>query len=300
MNYEQEKLVTYHKRIDKCSEIIGLQGSKYVQSNMDNVYTKIKQDLSHNKKVLFSGTPCQVNAVKSYLSSVKEINNLYTIDIICHGVPSQKFFQDYIENYEKIIKGKIIKLKFRDKSEGWGLKGKITYISNKDNKTKEKIIFSHISSYYKLFLNSTIYRENCYTCKYAKKGRCGDITIGDYWGIERQHPEYMKENGGKIDSKKGISCILSNTEKGNELLNNYSNGIIKLESTFNKVECFNEQLKLPSKKNNNREKVLSIYKERGYVEVEKWFQKQIGLKRYLYYFWNKIPRKVQLVLKKKG
>lgn len=300
IDYDSKKLITHHKRIDKVNEIVDLQGSKYVQSEMGNVYWKIKDDLLKGKKVLFSGTPCQVNAVKSYLDNVKEKDNLYTIDIICHGVPSERFFQDYLANFEKKLDGKIIDIKFRDKTEGWGLKGKITYLSNKNNKKKEKIIFSHLSSYYKLFLNSTIYRENCYTCKYACKGRCGDITIGDYWGIEKQHPEYLVVNGGKIEPKNGISCILVNTKNGDILLADYSNELEKLKSTFDKVELFNAQLKSPSEKNKNRKFVLNLYKNGGYKEVEKWFQKELGAKRILYYFWNKIPRKIQLILKKKG
>lgn len=294
------KLSIYHKRIDKDEKLIELQGSKYVQSNMNNVYARVREDLKNNRIVLFSGTPCQVAAIKKYVENIEEKKNLFTIDIICHGVPSEKFFQDYIEILEKKIKGKIIEIKFRDKTEGWGLKGKIKYISKKNNRVSEKIIFSHLSSYYKLFLNSTIYRENCYSCKYAGKERSGDITLGDYWGIERQHPEYMKSNGGVIESEKGISCILVNSEKGKKLLDKYSVKLIKKVSSFEKVAEYNAQLRSPSIMNPNRKDIMELYKKGGYSEVEKYFQKSIGRKRVLYYFWNKLPRKVQLKLKKKG
>ena len=74
------------------------------------------------------------------------------------------------------------------------------------------------SSYYALFLQSQTYRESCYDCPYAGENRCGDVTIGDYWGIENQHPEYLKANGGELDVQKGVSCVIINTQKGISLL----------------------------------------------------------------------------------
>lgn len=297
MDLENDKLFPHHIRIDKKSQISKLQGSKYVQSKMNNIYVSVKKDLLEKKVVLFSGTPCQVAALYSFLGNIDERKNLYTIDIICHGIPNIQFFQDYLKMLEKKIKGKIIDFSFRDKSEGWGLKGKVIY-KDKKGEINEKIILSHLSSYYSLFLNSSIYRVNCYSCKYAGPNRIGDITIGDYWGVEKQHPEYMVVNNGKMNPKFGISCILINNKQGEILIDKFSSGLYKNKSTFEKVSQYNEQLNKPSFQNEERNIVMEEYKNNGYKGVEKYFQKKIGKKRLLYIIWNKIPRKIQLKIKK--
>ncbi len=293
---EEDRLTPKHIRVDEAKDLAKLQGSKYVQSKTGFIYQDIKKDLKDNKIVLFSGTPCQVAALNSFLGNIDK-TNLFTIDIICHGTPSIKFFQDYISVLEKKLKGKITNFSFRDKTEGWGLKGKAYYIDKKNTK-KEKIILSHLSSYYRLFLNSSIYRENCYNCKYAGDNRVGDLTIGDYWGIEKEHPDYLKNNGGVIDEKKGVSCILVNTPQGKKLIEKFGEVLEIKQSTFAKVAKQNGQLNYPSKKNKDRKKILEIYKNEGYEGVEKWFFSKLGSKKYLYFIWEKIPRKIQLLIKK--
>lgn len=293
---ENGKLTPKHIRVDTEEDLSKLQGSKYVQSKTDFIYQEVRKDLKENKLVLFSGTPCQVAALNSFLGNTDK-TNLFTIDIICHGTPSIKFFQDYISVLEKKLKGKIINFSFRDKTEGWGLKGKAFY-TDKNNNKKEKTILSHLSSYYRLFLNSSIYRENCYTCKYAGNKRVGDLTIGDYWGIEKEHPDYLKDNGGIMDEKKGVSCILVNTAQGKKLIDEFGDILEIKESTFDKAARQNGQLNHPSKKNADRETILEIYKDENYEGVEKWFFHKLGIKRYLYYIWEKLPRKIQLMLKK--
>ena len=284
---EEDLLVPKHIRIEKEEELEKIQGSKYVKSQIGTIYKEVKNDLKNNKNVLFSGTPCQIDALKSYLKvSNCDSKNLYTIDIICHGTPSTKIFQDYIKNYEKKINGKIVDIKFRDKSEnGYGLHGSVTYKennNNNENKTIKKNLYTRLSSYYKMFLKGDIYRENCYTCKYANTNRIGDITVGDYWGIQEEHPNYLTTNGGKLNEKKGISCIIVNSEKGNELLEKYGDNILKEESTVEQVAKHNKQLRQPSEKTNERAEILKRYKDEGYEGVDKYFNNQLGFKKYLY------------------
>ncbi|MBO5143533.1 MAG: Coenzyme F420 hydrogenase/dehydrogenase, beta subunit C-terminal domain [Clostridia bacterium] len=285
---ENEKLIPKHIRVSELQELKKLQGSKYVQSDVDNIYTIVKKDLENNKKVLFSGTPCQIAALKNFIGK-KNNDNLFTIDIICHGVPNKKMFQDYIEYFENKNKVKVTNFSFRDKTKGWGLQAKVEYIS-KNNKKECKLINSHFSSYYQLFLDSKIYRENCYSCKYAGKERIGDITIGDFWGIETEHREYLKCYNGEFDENKGISCILINNEKGKKLIADYNNNLKLKESKFEKVARHNKQLNYPSKEAKERKEILDIYLKEGYKGVESWYNKKIGVKKYLYCIWNNIPK----------
>lgn len=293
---ENGKLTPKHIRIDNLDELEKLQGSKYVQSDINDTYKLIKEDLKSEKIVLFSGTPCQVSALKNFIGN-KHKGELYTIDIICHGIPNKKIFQDYISFIEQKENVKVTNFIFRDKTKGWGLQARLDYIDN-SNKTKYKLISSHLSSYYQLFLDSEIYRENCYSCKYAGKKRVGDITIGDFWGIEKEHPEYLKDNGGDLNEKNGISCILVNNEIGKEIIEKYCNDLSIMESKFEKAARQNKQLNHPSIKSKNREKILETFRERGYKGIDSWYFKKIGVKKYIYCVWEKIPRKYKLKLKK--
>lgn len=280
-----------HIRVDKKEELYKLQGSKYIQSDTIEIYPLIKKDLENRKKVLFSGTPCQVNALKSYLN-FKEYENLFTIDIICHGVPNNRMFNDYIKLLEKKENGKVLDFSFRDKTKNWGLYA-ASFSINKKNKIIKKIMSSYEISYYQLFLDSTIYRENCYECPYATNLRTGDITIGDYWKIEIEHPEYLK----KLDTKKGVSCIIVNNKKGKEIISNFSNEILILESELDKVKKHNAQLEHPSTLKEERKEILQLYSSKGYKEVDKYYHRKNFIKIILKKIWYKIPLKIRNKIK---
>ena len=267
---ENNNLCVEHKGINHLENLHELLGSKYVQSNINFIYKEIKEKLQDEQFVLFSGTPCQVAGLKGYLQ--KDHDNLLTIDLVCHGVPSLKMFQDYIAVVQNKIKRRITNFKFRDKTQGWGLAAKLVF-NNQNKETEESIISSQDSSYYSLFLKSEIYRDSCYSCKYASRNRPGDITIGDYWGIEARHPEYLKINGGHLDEKLGISCVLANTKKGQKQIDKCRDSLYLYPSTFEKVSEENQQLKSPSKKGKQRSKILTLYREKGYGAVEKNFNR---------------------------
>ena len=269
------------------TELVRLQGSKYVQSNTEGIFNEVKAAAKNNKSVLFCGTPCQVAACKKVLE--KKYDNITYVDIICHGVPSLHMFTEYVAYLEKKHGIVIDAVCFRDKSKGWDLKGSIEY--HKGEKRYKKYFLTGASSYYSLFLRGQTYRECCYECKYAGKYRCGDVTLGDYWGIEKVHPEYLLKNGGKLDETKGVSCVLVNTLKGKELIRNHGKGLFLLPSSFDNAAMFNGQLTHPSKMGANREKILRILMEQGYSELAKWYDRKTGLKRILYILYNTIPAK---------
>ena len=291
MEYENNVLTPRHIRIDNENDIQKLQGSKYVNSIIDYIYQNVKNDLKNSKKVLFSGTPCQIAALNSYLN-ISRVNtkNLYTIDIICHGTPSTQFFQDYIRYYESKNNVKITAYKFRDKTRHWGLKGTAIY-KDTGNNIKQKDIYGRLSTYYKMFLYGEIYRENCYSCKYAGKNRVGDITIGDYWGIEKVHPEYVIRNNGIFETKKGVSCIIVNSQNGEKLIKKYGENIMLEKTYFDLVAKNNGQLNKPVVMPKSRSTILKIYENDGYAGVDKYIKKKQGLKRPLYYIYYKLNLK---------
>lgn len=285
---KNNKVCVEHILIDSIKDISKLQGSKYVQSNINDCYKRIKQLLADGRIVLFSGTPCQCAGLKGFLR--KPYDNLFIIDIICHGVPNQRFLNDYIE-YKHPAKTGISGFAFRDKSRGWGLTGRIDYEDG-----SSKLIPAGLSSYYSLFLDSQIYRENCYKCKYASRNRPGDITLGDYWGIQKEHPELMST--GKYNPKNGISCVIVNTTKGESILSDISDKIVKDESTYEKIANMNRQLVSPSKRGQHYDTIFSLYSKEGYKPIDEFFYKNYRKQIFIHSIFSKLPFGLKEVLRK--
>jgi coenzyme F420-reducing hydrogenase beta subunit len=264
-------LYPVHICIRDVSELGKLQGSKYVQSDLGSCFYRVRECLREKIPVLFAGTPCQVDALKHFLNPDERLQ-LYTMDLVCHGVPSAELFRAYLKHMKKDVTS----FWFRSKSEGWGLRGSYTYRCGSMEKTKD--LPPNLSSYYSYFLESEIYRESCYTCPYANGDRVGDLTIGDFWGIENAHPEHLKENGGLLDSKKGVSMIFANTAKGLELLETYGNELLLLPAEAGKVIQGNRQLAKPSCHTPLRDALAEIYAAKGYSGVEKLWRKKLGIR----------------------
>ena len=245
-----------HFIVERLEDLHKVQSSKYVQSNTEATYSQVKALLINGREVLYSGTPCQIGGLRAYLR--KEYDNLYTMDLICHGVASPKLFAKYLIWLGGKMKGKIIGYDFRDKSCGWGL----DYMSKTKTKTKP----STLDPYYYHFLEGTTYRECCYRCNYCTKERVGDITIGDYWGIEKEHPEFY--------STKGVSCFLVNSEKGMRLWNLIKSEFYFLESTFEQVARANHNLSHPTKRTSRRD---SIYLHIDDMDVNEYFATQLAI-----------------------
>lgn len=253
------------------AELIPMFGSKYVQSSANDIYRKVKRRLLDGYFVLFSGLPCQVAGLNGFLR--KEYKNLLTIDVICHGTPNEFFFQSFIDDLEKKIKGVITKFNFRGKQKGWG--NYIYSYSYIDVNGKEVNSWGYFEDqvYCQLFLSSSIYRESCYHCPFASINRPSDITIGDCWGIEKEHPEYDNKNGGNFDFKKGLSCIIVNTQKGHDMINNHSKGFQLASVSLESVMKYNHQLYKPSNDSPYRKVYYDTFLEGGYHGlVKKYYQ----------------------------
>lgn len=288
-----KNIIVSHQRVTSKSDLIKLQGSKYVQSKTDDVFSKVKNDLKNGHSVLFSGTPCQVSAIKNFVGSLSV--KLFTIDIICHGVPSIKMLNNYFEMLGKKHGGFVSEFVFRDKTKGWGMTA-AAQITKHDGKQKQILVPGNNSSYFNSFLKSETYRESCYSCKFASKERVGDLTIGDYWGIKEAHPEIFNKDG--FFEEQGISCILVNSEKGEYLVKSYGDSLNMKLSTFEKVAKENHQLSNPSVKPSNRDDVLHTYLTEGFDVLEKCNKLNEGKKYYVNYIKAKLPIKLKKILKR--
>lgn len=193
-------------RTDNKEECEKIRGSKYLQANINDIYIKVKKDLDEEKKVLFSGTPCQVAALYKFLD--KDYKNLYTVDVVCHGVPSEKVFRQYIRYMETIHKKKVINIKWRNKKGGWS-PNKITLFFQ-DGSTYTTI--SRDNPFQVGFLENIYLRPSCYECKYARLPRIGDVSLADFWGYDGN---LLEEN-----KNRGLSIIIISSYKGAELIEN--------------------------------------------------------------------------------
>lgn len=277
--YVDQNMHVCHVRVDDLKDLKRLQGSKYVQSDTQHTFNEVLLDLKEGLKVLYSGTPCQIAGLKSYLN--KNYDTLVTVDIICHGVPSPLLFEKYIlwmsNKYSKIIE-----YNFRDKKGGWGLTAMAS--------TKTKIIqrYCNLDPYYFHFLEGNTYRESCYKCQYARAERVSDITIGDYWGIEDEHPEFYSE--------KGVSCVLINTTKGEEIFKKIKDKAICIESTLEKVSHQNGNLNHPTNRNSIRDYIYNGINDKG---LNDFFSDNMKFKiRFVDVIKSHVPSQLKIYLKK--
>lgn len=198
-----EQRAVVHYAIERLEDMDALRGSKYVQSDINGTYVQVKHALELDRLVLFSGTPCQVAGLKSFLG--KEYEGLITQDFICHGVSSPMVWEKYVQHQETKRKAKIVKASFRSKVKGWSKFSMELLFSNQ--KTYSKTLDKDMMLQF--FLKNYSLRPACYTCQFKGKTHVSDFTLADFWGIEALKPE--------MDDGKGASIIFVNTEKAERL-----------------------------------------------------------------------------------
>lgn len=252
----------HHVRIDNLRNLKRLRGSKYVQSRIGNVFKEAEADLQEGRKVLFSGTPCQIAGLKYYLR--KEYENLITVDIVCHGVGSQAYFDKFLDSLNQTDR-KVKEVRFRSKKyTGWSCSSGELITENQDGEKKSSPFYYHRNYYYRFFLAGDIYRKSCYSCKYANLNRVSDITLGDFWGVERLKLP--------LDTYYGCSLVIVNSQKGAD----FFNAVGELNSVPVKIEDAirdNAQLTHPSELKMVREKRLHDYEIMSGKEIEEDYKK---------------------------
>ena len=250
-----------HICVENKEDLKRLRGSKYVQSNTKETFSQVKDILNEGRSVCYCGTPCQISGLKAYLG--KEYENLLTVDIICHGVPSIKMLHDDLKAVAGEDFSAIKDIRFRDKRYGWAVKGAVI------TDGKEYKYNASTSPYYFYFLKGEIYRESCYNCRFPSENRQGDITLGDYWGIRGE----LIDKLGDINPDKGISCVLVNTENGKKWFDLIAPSISCVSSSRESVEKRNGQLTHSSNPLPEHEELLSGYIKKGYSAYREGYKK---------------------------
>lgn len=255
-----------HERVDNAESLIRLMGTKYTQSYIAKVYAQIAADLTKDLPVLFVGTPCQCAAVRAYLKrTIISDAKLYVVDIFCHGVFSPQIWQEYIELLEKKFGEKIVYISFRDKDKGWRNKYlKVT------TETKDISNFcNNHASVLRIYEQNISLRESCYQCPYMCLERVGDLSIGDFWGIERVAP--------KLDRNTGVSAVIVNNHKGEWMIENIKDTMMLNE--FTEDDILQQVLKEPTKKHSKRNRFIEDYQNGGISSIlEKYGQVRGKLK----------------------
>jgi len=274
-----ETLKVQHIEITDPKKLWKIQSSKYVQSDLKDCYSVIKKRLNEGRTVLFTGTPCQVAGLYAFLGDCDR-TNLYTLDLICHGVPSPLFFEKYLKYQEEQLGEKIESYNFRSKEKwGWGTQ----YEIKTPNRRKQKKL--SLDKYGKHFMEGDCYRECCYRCEYSCIERVGDITCGDFWGVEKYHPEFA--------DPQGVSVALVNTPRGEYLLKNidFSADIIKV--SVSEILPYQGNLVRPTKRPEQRN---AFYKEIDSPQFVKQIKVGFQLKERIK---SLLPQKAILKLKSK-
>lgn len=245
-----------HIRISSIDDLEKIRKVKYIQSNILEIYQQIEEDLKQNKKVLFCGMPCQAVSINNYLNYKRiDRSNLILLDMVCHGVPGNKIWNDYIGEIQR-KKGVIIEADFRDKSFGWHAHKESFYLENGKKYSAD--------IYARMFWKDLIIRPSCFNCIYQNNNRVADITIGDYWNVEKEHSNLNDETGTSL-------CVVR-SDKGIKIFNG-----IKSELEFE--ESFTDSwmqlnLKVATKKPEEYDKFWKDYSRKGFIYIKKKYGMQ--------------------------
>jgi len=250
--------VLKHLRISSLEDLEILQKSKYVESDLGDIFTSVKEDLEKNTLVLFSGTPCQVLGLSKFLN--KTYDNLILVDLICHGVPSAKVFKKYLEFCENSVEAKIKEVNFRYKKYGWApLNFRVTF-ENDDEIVEE----ASENIFMKGFLKNLTLRKSCYNCPANNFRSKSDITLGDYWTVKYIHEEFS--------DNKGTSAVILKTEKALNLFAEIKDFVKYVESDLeylsNVNTCLVKSVAMPE----NRE---SFFKDIDNEDIIKLLERNL-------------------------
>lgn len=258
-----------HVGVESVEELTRLQGSKYAPSDAAGALRECADALVAGREVLFSGTPCQVFTLRRHLDRTglggAASRRLWTVDFICHGVPDPRLFQLYVSWLESklaAVPGSL-RFEFRSKRRGWGLNWSCSWVSSRTGALRSRFGAGVEDPYYAAFLGGAVFRSSCYRCPFAHGERVGDFTIGDFWGVEREHPGF--------DCRDGASALLMNTARAVDFFEGRCGGNCVIEeSSFKAVSSHNENLMHPSQRDRAGEELAAAVDEalaRGDAEL---------------------------------
>ncbi len=284
-----ERLQAEHIYVETLDDLTKkLIGSKYVQSNIGDSYIQAKSFLRQGRKVLFSGTPCHIAGLRNYLK--KDYDNLLTVDLICHGVPSPKIFEDYKNYIEKKEKMKLTDVKFRCKKSSW-IFFNMAVTGHVEKSKKEKIYIGRYydDPYIRGFLRDYFLRPSCHQCHFTSTLRCSDFTIADWWGYKKTNSE---DTGYE---QKGVSLIFCNTQKS--VMLSQSMKMVWRERTLQEAVKTNMSLIKPFIESKKRKEFWIDYSLMSFDEVVKKYMssEKISLSTFIMMKCNDTPLRRMII-----
>jgi len=235
-----ENFVVEHSCVELKEELEKLRGSKYVQSRIGETYKQAKQLLKSGWKVLFTGTPCQIGGLKSYLG--KSYDNLLCVDIVCHGVPSPEVWKKYVDYRQEKAASAAQRISFRRKDDGWK-RYSVSFLFENNTEYRETL---DKDLYMRAFLKNVCLRPSCYACQFKTIHRQSDITLADFWGIQRMLPD--------MDDDKGTSLIFVNSKAGQAMIEQIAAKMQFKEVDINEAVKYNSAAIKSVASNSNRKK----------------------------------------------
>lgn len=244
--YYDDNMNVRHGYADNLEDCKKFKGSKYVRSDIIGIYQKVKEFLDDDRFVLFTGTPCQVNGLNIFLN--KKYDKLIRCDIVCHSNPSPKVFRGYVNNISKKYKSKVTNIEFRNKKDGWRKYNPVIFFESEN-----KIIHDHL--YLNAFGNGVISRPSCYKCEFTSINRASDITIADFWGVEKYNPE--------LDDNKGTSLVVISSKCGQDIFNQINKDLKYVEIDSEKAFKYNHNK--PVLMNKNRQNLFNKIDDSNFI-----------------------------------
>lgn len=250
-----ESLKAKHIRATDSKSRDKMRGSKYIESDISGINAQVEEDLKNGLYAVFSGTPCQISGLKTYLKNkgIETEENLLTVEVLCHGVAEDKFFADYISNLEKKYKSKAVNCSFRSKGRPDALERMQVLFENGKKYTASSTKYDW---FYSAYLGNFVLKPACYECKFAKPERYADITIGDNWG------------GYEKSGEKAGSVIITNSTKAESWVKRAFENMNFSEIPFDLIH--KDQLSCPASKPASYDEFWNIYKKGGYLAAQKF------------------------------
>jgi coenzyme F420-reducing hydrogenase beta subunit len=264
-----------HRCVELKEELVKLRGSKYLQSRISETYKQAKQLLKSGRKVLFTGTPCQIAGLKSYLG--KSYDNLLCVDIICHGVPSPEVWKKYIDYRQAKAASAAQRISFRRKDDGWK-RYSVSFLFENNTEYRQTL---DKDLYMRAFLKNVCLRPSCYACEFKTIHRESDITLADFWGIQSMLPD--------MDDDKGTSLIFVNSQAGKAMIEQIAVKMQFKDVDINEAVKYNSAAIKSVAPNPNREKFFKELHELSFDElVKKYCTDKLSVR---------VKRKVKLVVR---
>jgi len=273
---ESDSLKVFHSYITDKKELGKFRKSKYSQSQMHSCYKECKEFLNENKKVLFSGTPCQIAGLRTFLN-VTNTNtvNLLTVEVVCEGVPSPLYMLKYEESLFRKFGKKIESLDYRYTGKSYFNYGKWDFEVMKTKLVDDKseiIVDRWFNPFWSIWIDHLISRPSCYECQFARQERTADISLGDLWGVHLYCPELYGKNGGS-------SLMFSNTEKGKEVVLKAQKSMYGHELKFEEALKYQRPMKKHIAYNSRRKECMcDLMSDMTYEEINRKWAKKPSLK----------------------